>query len=77
MTETPVEPAAGQITLATIRQHVESMLALTASSGVEHDRQSHAAGYDHACRDVLAILDMNGRPAHEPVVFAAAERLTP
>jgi uncharacterized lipoprotein NlpE involved in copper resistance len=49
------------------------MLALTADSGVEHENQSHAAGYDHACRDVLAILDMNGRPAHEPVVFEATD----
>jgi uncharacterized lipoprotein NlpE involved in copper resistance len=73
MTETAAEPSAEQITLATIRQHVERMLALTADSGVEHENQSHAAGYDHACRDVLAILDMNGRPAHEPVVFEATD----
>ena len=65
-------PSAEQVTLHTIRRHVESMLALSASSGVKHERQSHAAGYDHACRDVLAILDMNGRPPHEPVVFALA-----
>ena len=63
------EPDAEAVTLATIRQHAESMLALSAASGVEHERQSHAAGYDHACRDVLAILDMTGRPADEPVVF--------
>ena len=70
MTET-TEPTAEQITVATVRQHVERMLKLTADSGVEHGRNSHAAGYDAACRDVLAILDMNGRPAHEPVVFGS------
>jgi hypothetical protein len=69
MTETAAGPTAEQVTLATIRHHVESMLALGAAHAAE--RQSHAAGYYHACRDVLAILDMNGRPAHEPVVFAA------
>ncbi len=69
MTET-TEPTAEQVTLATVRQHVERMLKLTADSGVTHDRHSHAAGYDSACRDVLAILDMNGRPAHEPVMFS-------
>jgi len=65
------EPTAEQVTLSTIRQHVERMLALSAAAGTGHERQSHAAGYDHACRDVLAILDMNGRPAHEPVVFGS------
>ena len=65
-------PTAEQITHHAIRRHVESMLALSASSGVRRERQSHAAGYDHACRDILAILDMNGRPPHEPVVFALA-----
>ena len=69
MTETAKAPTAEEITLATVRQHVERMLALTAASGVTPERNSHAAGYDSACRDVLAILDMNGRPAHEPVVF--------
>ena len=61
--------SAEQVTLNTVRQHIECMLALTADSGVKRDPQSHAAGYDHACRDVLAILDMNGRPASEPVIF--------
>ena len=70
---TTTEPTAEQITLATIREHVERMLALTADSGVRPERQSHAAGYDSACRDVLAILDMNGRPAHEPVVFSSGD----
>ena len=64
------EPSGEQITLNTIRQHGESMLALSAASGVTYERESHPAGYDHACRDVLAILDMNGRPADEPVVFS-------
>jgi hypothetical protein len=73
MTETTSEPTAEQITLATIRQHVESMLALAAALGVRHERQSHAAGYDHACRDVLAILNMNGRPPHEPVMFSGPD----
>jgi hypothetical protein len=66
MTETTAE----QITLNTIREHVERMLAVSAD--VKPERQSHAAGYDSACRDILAILDMNGRPAHEPVVFGSA-----
>ena len=65
------EPTAEQVTLATVRQHVERMLKLTADSGAEPGRHSHAAGYDSACRDVLAILDMNGRPAHEPVIFSS------
>ena len=65
MTETS-EPTAEQITIATVRQHVERMLKLTAAGC---DRNSHAAGFDACCRDVLSILDMNGRPAHEPVMF--------
>jgi hypothetical protein len=67
------EPSAEQVTLNTIRQHAESVLALSAASGTGYERQSHAAGYDRACRDVLAILDMNGRPANEPAVFAGAD----
>jgi len=65
------QATAEQITLATIREHVTSMLALSADSGITPERQSHAAGYDHACRDVLAILDMHGKPPHEPVVFTS------
>lgn len=66
-------PSAEQVTLSTIRQHVERMLEVTAVSGVQRDPRSHAAGYDHACREILAILDMNGRPAHEPVIFRAPD----
>lgn len=78
MTETTAS-AAEQVTLNTIRQHVEHMLEVTADSGVQRDPRSHAAGYDHACREILAILDMNGRPSHEPVIFRAPDdpRLTP
>lgn len=73
MNETATEPTAEQITLNTIREHVEHMLKVTADLGMERDPRSHAAGYDHACREILAILDMNGRPAHEPVIFAAPD----
>lgn len=72
MTET-TGPTAEQVTLATVRQHAERMLKLTAGSGVNPERGSHAAGYDAACRDVLAILDMNGRPPHEPVSFPSLD----
>lgn len=68
-----IGPTAEQVTLNTIRQHVERMLKVTVDSGVQRDPRSHAAGYDHACREILAILDMNGRPAHEPVIFRAPD----
>ena len=60
------EPAAEQITLATIRQWAERTARLPA--GTEHGK-----GYERAARDVLAILDMNGKPIHEPVVFPARD----
>jgi len=61
----PNEPDPEQITLATIRSHVEMTLAVTASAAPH----TYPAGRRAEARDVLAILDMNGRPAHEPVVF--------
>ena len=66
MTET-TGTSAEQVTLNTIRQHVKRILATAAA--VPPPPHSHAAGYDHACRDVLAILDMNGRPLSEPARF--------
>jgi len=59
------EPSAEQITLATIRQHAEMTMQITA----EAPKGTYAAGRRAEARDVIAILDMNGRPAHEPVVF--------
>ncbi len=59
-------PTAEEVTLATIRQWAERALRIPAE-----DRRGRAAGYEHAAQDVLAILNMNGRPASEPVVFTA------
>ena len=56
------EPTAEQITLATIAEHVTRMLALP-----DPAPHSFAAGYNSACRDIKAIVDMNGRPPNEPV----------
>lgn len=53
---------AEHITLATLRNWAERATAVPGGT----DR---ARGYEHAARDVLAILDMHGRPPHEPVVF--------
>lgn len=60
------EPSAEQITLNTIRRNAERTIELT--EGAERD--THRGGRRAEARDVLAILDMNGRPAHEPAVFA-------
>jgi hypothetical protein len=57
-----------EITLATIRQHVERMLSLSAAAGVD-DPLPQARGYDRAMRDVLAVLDSRWLPEGEPVVF--------
>jgi hypothetical protein len=66
------EPGAEQVTLNTIRQWAERALASSvAAEGYTTPAAVRSAGYEHAARDVLAILDMNGRPAHEPVLFAA------
>ncbi len=58
------EPDAEDVTLNTLREWAERALRVPAE-----DRRGHAAGYERAARDVLAILDMNGRPAGEPVIF--------
>ena len=63
MTETST-PTAEQITLATLRTWAERATAVP--GGTDHSR-----GYENAARDVLAILDMNGRPPHEPAVLPA------
>ena len=63
MTET--EPSAEQVTLATIRQYIERTIQIMA----EVAPGTYSAGRRAEALDVLAILDMNGRPAHEPVVF--------
>ena len=57
--------APGEITLATLRQWAERTLEQIPPG----EASPHASGYRHAARDALAILDMNGRPAHEPVIF--------
>lgn len=44
------------VTLATIRQHAETV-------------QAGNSGYARAMRNVLRILDMHGKPEHEPVSF--------
>jgi len=61
-------PTPEHITLTTIRQHVEQVLSLSKGQ-VKPAHESRAAGYDHACRDILTILNMHGRPLDEPVVF--------
>ena len=58
------EPSAEQVTVATIRSWAERAAAVPGST-------DHSRGYESAARDVLAILDMNGRPVHEPVIFPA------
>ena len=57
-------PSSEEVTLNTLREWAERAMQIPAV-----DQRGRAAGYEHAARDVLAILDMNGRPAHEPVVF--------
>jgi hypothetical protein len=66
------EPSAEEITLATIREWAERNLATSAASeGYTTPAAYRARGYEHAARDVLAILDMNGRPPGEPVNFSS------
>jgi hypothetical protein len=73
MTETAAEPTAEEITLATLRQWAERTLASSvAAEGYTTPAAYRSAGYEHAARDVLAVLDMNGRPWHEPVKFGGA-----
>ncbi len=62
MSEPAPEPSAEDVTLATLRDWAER--ATGVPGGTDHGR-----GYERAARDVLAILDMNGRPPHEPVIF--------
>jgi uncharacterized lipoprotein NlpE involved in copper resistance len=62
------EPSAEEITLATLRDWAERAIRAPAAN-----RYGHAAGYERACRDALAILDMNGHPAGEPVIFPAPD----
>jgi hypothetical protein len=57
-----------EITLATLRQHAERMLSLSKAAGIENPLPQ-VAGYDHAVRDVLTILDSRWLPEGEPVVF--------
>ena len=57
--------SAGEITLATIRKWAED--TMTQIPAAESGR--HAAGYRHAARDALAILNLHGRPSREPVRF--------
>jgi hypothetical protein len=71
MTETSsTDPTAEQITLETIRQWAKRTLETSvAAEGHTTPAAHRARGYEHAARTVLAILDMNGRPAHEPVTL--------
>jgi hypothetical protein len=62
------EPSAEEITLSTLREWAVRAVQVPAE-----DRRGHAAGYERAARDALAILDMNGRPAGEPVIFPAPD----
>jgi hypothetical protein len=55
---------AEEITLNTIRRWAEGTIEVIGSAGLPH-----AAGYQAAARDVLAILNMHGAPPDEPVMF--------
>lgn len=68
MTERP-QSTAEEFTLATLRDWAERTMATTA----EADPKSRPGGFRAAARDVLAILDMNGRPPGEPVILGAEE----
>lgn len=52
-----------QVTLNAIREWAEGNNLLLELEEVS----DHARGYCHAVRDVLKILDMHDRSAHEPV----------
>lgn len=54
-----------EITLATLREHVDRLLGIPA--GNEHGR-----GYEAAMRDVRAILDSRWLPEGQPVVLSAS-----
>lgn len=54
-----------EITLSTIREWCEQGAKLLGEEGMSEG----AYAYARACRDVLKILDLHGRPAHEPVEF--------
>jgi hypothetical protein len=58
--------AANALTLATIREWAER----TAEACAEAEPLSHAGGMRTAARDVLALLEMDGRPPEEPVILA-------
>jgi hypothetical protein len=63
------ERTAEQVTVATINDLVEHMLKLPPYPPLDNYQTGHAAGYRSAMEDVKAILDMNGRPPGEPVIF--------
>jgi len=54
-----------EITFATLRGWAERNSWTAEAENVT----GAARGYGRAARDVLAILDMHGKPAHEPVIF--------
>lgn len=56
---------AEQVTLNTIRGWAERNSVFHDAEGIS----DHARGYGKAARDILKILEMHGRPAHEPVDF--------
>jgi hypothetical protein len=60
--------AEAEVTLATIREWAEGMHR-AASAGAAYSPSGHAAGYDKAVRDVLAILDSRHAPPGEPVIL--------
>jgi hypothetical protein len=61
--------AALLVTVATIREQAERTVELTGTAA----RDTHAGGRRAEARDVLAILDMNGRPPGEPVILTAGD----
>jgi len=65
------EPTAEQVTFATLRCWAQQTIKL--ADDAQADRRSPLAGARVAARDVLAILDMNGRPPGEPVHFSNYE----
>ena len=56
-----------EITLATLREHVERLIAVTDAVG--ESSLPETRGYDRAMRTVLAILDARWLPEGTPVIL--------
>lgn len=64
------ELEACQVTLATIRRHAERVLEIMGATELPRTyNDAHGQGYAKGMRQILAILNMHGRPKNEPVNF--------